>query len=70
MVGDWKAFLASAPAEEELRQLRAHGRTGRRLGSSAFLDRLERLVGRDLKPHKRGPKPKPGKSRARETRVK
>ncbi len=58
---DWKAFLRSATAEEELRDLRAHGRTGRPLGSSAFLDRLERLAGRVLIPQKPGPKPKPRK---------
>lgn len=65
MVGDWKAFLRSATSEEELRELRAHGRTGRPLGSSTFLDRLESLVGRVLKPQKPGPKPKPRKPRTR-----
>jgi putative transposase len=63
MVGDWKTFLRSAIAEEELRDLREHGRTGRPLGSSAFLDRLEGMVGRILKPQKPGPKPKPRKPR-------
>jgi hypothetical protein len=65
MVGDWKAFLTSAIPEEELRNLRAHSRTGRPLGSSAFLDRLENLVGRVLNPQKPGPKPKPRKARTR-----
>jgi putative transposase len=65
MVGDWKAFLRSVIPEEELRDLREHGRTGRPLGSSAFLDRLEGLVGRVLKPQKPGPKPKPRKPRTR-----
>ena len=65
MVGDWRAFLRSAMPEEELRDLREHGRTGRPLGSSTFLDRLERLVGRVLKPQKPGPKPKPRKPRTR-----
>ena len=65
MVGDWKAFLRSATTEEELRDLREHGRTGRPLGSSAFMDRLESLVGRVLKPQKPGPKPKPRKPRTR-----
>jgi hypothetical protein len=37
MVGDWKPFLRSAIREEELRDLREHGRTGRPLGSSAFV---------------------------------
>jgi hypothetical protein len=48
---------------------RGHARTGRPLGSPTFLDRLERLVGRVLKPHKPGPKPKPRKPRIRENRV-
>ena len=65
MVGDWKAFLRSALPEEELRDLREHGRTGRPLGGSLFLDRLEGLVGRVLKPQKPGPKPKPRKQQTR-----
>ncbi len=69
MVGDWKAFLRSALPEEELRDLREHGRTGRPLGSSAFLDRLESLVGRVLKPQKPGPKPKPRKPRTKKTGI-
>lgn len=65
MVGDWKAFLRSAVAEEELRDLREHGRTGRPLGSSHFLDRLESRVGRVLKRQKPGPKPQPSKPRTK-----
>ena len=53
--GDWQKFLASGLSEEE--QVRSHERTGRPLGSPAFVDRLERLLRRVLKPHKRGPKP-------------
>jgi putative transposase len=68
MVGDWKAFLRSATPEEELRDLRQHGRTGRPLGSLTFLDRLERLVGRVLKRQKPGPKPKHRKPRTPRTR--
>src|SRR3990172_8805444 len=41
MANDWKAFLKSAIQEEDLRDLRGHGRTGRPLGRPAFLDRLE-----------------------------
>jgi len=58
MIADWNAFLQSAVPEEELRQIRRHGRTGRPLGNETFLGRLEGLVGRVLKPQKRGPKPK------------
>jgi len=56
MIGDWNAFLQSAIAEEELRGIRRHGRTGRPLGDEAFVGRLEALVGRVLKPQKCGPK--------------
>ncbi len=55
--GDWPAFLASGLSEEETAQFRSHERTGRPLGSPAFVDRLERLLRRVLKPQKRGPKP-------------
>ncbi len=58
MIAEWRAFLNSAVPEEELRDLRRHGRTGRPLGDEAFLGRLEERVGRALKPQKRGPKPK------------
>jgi len=54
MVADWKAFLRSALPEEELRDIREHGRTGRPLGSAMFLERLEATVGRILKPQKGG----------------
>jgi putative transposase len=65
MVGDWKAFLRSAIREEELRDLQEHGRTGRPLGSVSFLDRLERLVGRELKRQKPGPNPHKRRTRRR-----
>jgi putative transposase len=58
MIADWSAFLESAVPEEELREMRGHGRTGRPLGDETFLGRLESLVGRALKPQKRGPKAK------------
>jgi putative transposase len=58
MVGDWNAFLQSALSEAELKDIRQHGHTGRPLGGESFVDRLEELVGRVLKPQKRGPKRK------------
>ena len=54
MVADWPALLDSALPEEQMRDLREHARTGRPLGSSSFLDRLERMVGRVLRPQKGG----------------
>jgi len=55
---DWREYLLEPweAAEEEL--WRRHERTGRPLGAPAFLDRVERLLGRFVRPAKRGPKPK------------
>ncbi len=50
MIAGWRGFLDSALREEELRE---HGHTGYPLGNAAFVDRLERVVGRVL--HPRGP---------------
>jgi putative transposase len=58
MIGDWNAFLRSAIPEEEFKEIRRHGRTGRPLVDETFLGRLEATVGRILKPQKRGPKTK------------
>jgi putative transposase len=54
MVHDWQAFLDSAPPEGEAEELRKHIRTGRPLDDEAFLDRLEGVVERVLKPKKAG----------------
>jgi putative transposase len=54
MVDDWQDLLNSVLPEEELKELRRHGRTGRPLGDEAFVERLEALVGRVLKPQKGG----------------
>jgi putative transposase len=56
MIGDWNGFLNSALPEEEWRVLRDHSRTGRPLGNETFLDHLETLVGRPLKPKQPGRK--------------
>ena len=50
--------LLAAAREEELKDLRRHSRTGRPLGNETFLERLEAMLGRVLKPQKRGPKTK------------
>ena len=57
-VKDWRAYLLEPleAAEEEL--WRRHERTGRPLGAPAFLDRVERLLGRVVRPAKPGRKPK------------
>lgn len=49
------AFLSQE--EDAIKSIRKHTRTGRPLGSKAFIDHLEQLTGRILHPRKRGPKP-------------
>jgi len=56
-VGDWRAFLDGGLGKEAMEALRRHERTGRPLGSTAFMDRLEGMLGRPLKKRKPGPKP-------------
>jgi putative transposase len=55
MVGNWKEFL-SLSTEEELDLMHRHERTGRPLGAESFLDKMEQVLGRALRPQKPGPK--------------
>jgi len=59
MVGDWRSYLQNAQPKED-DSLAQHERTGRPLGSDSFIDKAERLLGRDLKKKKPGPKPVEG----------
>jgi len=59
MVGDWQAFLRLTD-EEELALLKKHERSGRPLGETSFVERLEAKTERLLRPAKRGPKPRVG----------
>jgi len=54
MVADWLALLDSGLGQDELRDLRDHGRTGCPLGSAAFVEGLEQAAGR-VPPPKTGP---------------
>jgi putative transposase len=54
----WGEYLADSDTEDLQDRLRLHERTGRPLGDRPFLERLGALLGRDLIPGKRGPKPK------------
>ena len=56
LVPDWAAFLRGGLNREEYEAIRAGERTGRPLGSSAFVKGLERRLKRPLAPQKRGPK--------------
>jgi putative transposase len=52
----WKKFLSAGIQESQMDLFRKHERTGRPIGDDAFIERLERLLDRPLKPKKPGPK--------------
>ena len=54
----WKQILAVDVEEPEIELFRKHERTGRPLGENAFIEKLEHILDRTLKPQKPGPKGK------------
>jgi len=54
---DWRGFLSSYVEGAHNDKIRGRTRTGRPLGDSPFLQRLEKSLGRSLTPRKSGPKP-------------
>ncbi len=54
----WETFLAVDAQEDEIVLIRKHERTGRPLGEDSFIEKLEHLLDRNLKPQKPGPKNK------------
>jgi len=54
----WKDFLAMDVPEPDIELMRKHERTGRPLGDELFIEKLERLLDRRLRPEKPGPKKK------------
>jgi len=57
-VGDWSHYLAGDPvASDEV--IERHTRTGRPLGSGAFVERLETATGRSLAPKRPGRRAQP-----------
>ena len=54
----WKKFLSVDVQESDMDLFRKHERTGRPMGDDVFIERLERLLDRKLKPKKPGPKVK------------
>ena len=45
IAGNWRRLLTSAVSEEQLKEFREHGRTGRVLGDDDFQKRLEKKLG-------------------------
>ena len=54
---DWTNYLGGTQSTEVLQKVRMHSQTGRPLGSENFIEALELLTGRSLKPRKPGRKP-------------
>lgn len=55
MVGNWRDFLTLS-SEDEMTTFHKHERSGRPLGQEAFVDHIETLLERVLRPQKPGPK--------------
>jgi len=54
--GDFATFLTQDDAPDAFRRLRQSETTGRPLGDDVWMDRVSSMVGKELKPKKRGPK--------------
>jgi len=54
LVEDWRGFLAGGMGAGAAAELEKHLSTGRPLGSEGFVRRVEKLIGRELMPRKRG----------------
>ncbi len=54
-VDDWQAFLDKGLSIADMSAVEKHLRTGRPLGDDRFMDRAERLLGRQLRPLRPGP---------------
>ncbi len=52
----WKSYLNDDVQNDEIELFRKHESTGRPLGSLPFIETLEQLLDRNLKPQKPGPK--------------
>jgi len=53
-IGDWRALLDGGIEEAAREAIRAGERSGRPLGGEAFVERLERALGREVRPRRRG----------------
>jgi putative transposase len=56
----WDRFLKRDLSQDEIELFRKHERTGRPMGHPNFIEHLEILLDRILKPQKPGPKVKDG----------
>lgn len=56
-VGNWSQYLGTEVPEQDLQAIRCHSGTGRPAGDESFVECLEGLTGRTLKPGKPGRRP-------------
>jgi putative transposase len=56
LIPDWNQFLKDDLPEKEYQKLRQHERTGRPLGGNLLIDKLEAMLGKQLRKKKTGPK--------------
>ena len=59
LIGDWKDYLLEAQGRSG-EEFEKHERTGRPLGDESFIEKAEKLLGRELKKKKPGPMPRDG----------
>jgi putative transposase len=57
LVDNWESYLSHSRTVDEMKRITQHSRTGRPLGSSEFIRRLEAISGKALAPRKPGRKP-------------
>jgi putative transposase len=62
---NWKTLIAQPLTAAELKAIGGCERTGRPLGPPAFVERLEKKLGRTLARQKPGPKPKKSRAKAK-----
>jgi putative transposase len=58
-IDNWSAYLTNNNGTSEIDTIRRHTRTGRPLGASHFINKLEQLTGKQIAPKRPGPKPAP-----------
>lgn len=55
-IKDWSVYLSQEDKQKDVDILQKHSNTGRPLGGIEFIEKIEKLLGRDLKKKKPGPK--------------
>jgi putative transposase len=56
LIPDWNEFFKDELQEKGYQEIRHHERTGRPLGNDLLIDKLEVLLGKQLRKKKTGPK--------------